>query len=244
MSANRKRNRTSQARSRFVQGTIVRWFLIGSVAFAILYLLWLPEVRVLAVKNPSTSALINSRGDGEPNIKWIPFEKIPSGLKRAVVVSEDSQFWNHGGIDLGEIWSSLRDAVVGLHLPRGASTITQQVAKNLYLSESYNPLRKVKEYLIARRLEHALSKKRILEIYLNIIEWGPHIYGIEAASKYYFQKTTTDLTEAQDALLAAIIPGPLSTFNPNLHASRVYIRQRNILRKMSQASKISFQNPK
>ena len=116
---------------------------------------------------------------------------------------------------------------------RGASTITQQLAKNLYLSEDRNFLRKGREAVYTYFLERNLSKKRILEIYLNVIEWGDGIYGAEAASRYYFKKSASDLTREEAAFLAAMIPSPLNVFNPQKNRKRVNRRQRVLLRYMN-----------
>src|SRR6185436_59423 len=111
---------------------------------------------------------------------WVPYEQISSNLKRAVLVAEDAAFWEHEGIDIEEIRKSLEANLEQGRPMRGASTITQQLAKNLYLSPSRNPIRKLQELFIARRLEAELSKRRILELYLNLIEWGDGIWGAEA----------------------------------------------------------------
>ena len=114
-------------------------------------------------------------------------------LKRAVLVTEDSRFWTHEGIDFDELKESMEVNIERMEFARGGSTITQQLAKNLYLSPSKNPIRKVREFLIARQLEAELSKQRILELYLNVIEWGDGIYGAEAAARTYFRKSASDL---------------------------------------------------
>lgn len=115
---------------------------------------------------------------------------------------------------------------------RGASTVTQQLAKNLYLSEERSFTRKIREYIITRSLEANLPKRRILEIYLNVIEWGDGIYGAEAASRYYFKKSAADLTAQEAAYLSAMIPSPLNIFNPQKNPKRVARRQKVILRGM------------
>ncbi len=122
---------------------------------------------------------------------------------------------------------------------RGASTVSQQLAKNLYLSEERNFLRKGREALITYFLERELSKKRILEIYLNIIEWGDGVYGAEAASRYYFKKSASNLTPQESAYLSAMIPSPLNVFNPKKNPKRVVRRQKVILRGMNHV-KLSY----
>ena len=118
--------------------------------------------------------------------RWVPYSRISQNLKRAVLVAEDAAFWDHEGIDLEQIRKSIEINWEQGRAVRGASTITQQLAKNLYLSPSRDPLRKLRELIIARRLEAALPKARIFEIYLNVIEWGDGIWGAEAAARTYF----------------------------------------------------------
>ncbi len=140
---------------------------------------------------------------------WIPLSRIPRVVAREVVVAEDGTFYTHGGIDWYEVHESIEKNIEVGRAARGASTITQQLAKNLYLSTSKDPVRKAKELVITLLLEHFLTKDRILELYLNEIEWGRGIFGIEAASRTYFGKSAAALTEAEGARLAAVIPSPL-----------------------------------
>lgn len=209
--------------------------LIAAVCFSCIYLLWLPDVTPLKSKNPVTTATIeNRKSELKTNLslRWTPLASISPHVPRAVIVAEDTGFYTHDGVDFAELWIALGDALSSFELPRGASTITQQLAKNLYLSESYNPLRKVKEILVAKRLERQLGKKRILELYLNIIEWGDGIFGIAAASAYYFGVAPAELTPEQSAFLAAIIPNPRTVYNPKLNPGRVARRKQLILRRM------------
>lgn len=183
----------------------------------------------------------------------VPRDSISRWLREAAVAGEDDAFYQHGGID----WRMLREAIgyrrdrfdwrnprdradlmcaIGRSWEhperlRGASTITQQLAKNLYLSPSRNPLRKVKEAIIAFRLEAALSKERILELYLNVAEFGPNLWGVEAASRHYFGRTAAELPLEQSALLVATLPHPL-TSNPQLRPGRTRWRQQYILRRL------------
>ncbi len=215
--------------------------LIGSALVlllcAITYLLWLPDVSRFQSANPSTTEIINARkrmgmGGKDYSITWTKLPKISPHLLRAVIVAEDGNFYSHRGVDIAELGAALQEAISEFEFPRGASTITQQLAKNLYLSESYNPLRKIKEVLIAKRLERQLGKKRILEIYLNIIEWGVGIFGISSASRHYFGITPNELSIEQSAFLAALIPNPLTRYNPTLNPGRVGRRKQLILRRM------------
>jgi monofunctional biosynthetic peptidoglycan transglycosylase len=212
-----------------------------------LYLAWealaWPDVAALADEPPETTAFIERyrRGgllglgpDREVEWKWVPYSRISSNLKRAVLVSEDLRFFSHEGFDEMEIKAALENAWEERELPRGASTITQQLAKNLWLSPSYNPLRKVKEAILTRQLEAELSKRRILEIYLNVVEFGPGIYGAEAAARHYYGKSVRSLTELQAAELAASLPRPAS-WHPGSKSKAYQRKVRSIQRRMSKA---------
>jgi monofunctional biosynthetic peptidoglycan transglycosylase len=176
----------------------------------------LPEVGTLKKNNPSTTALMELREKEyrQRNIRvsrqqiWVPYAAISEDLKKAVILSEDSAFFSHKGVDLDELTEALRKDWETMSFKRGGSTITMQLAKNLYLHPSKNPLRKLKEIVIAWQLEQALSKQRIFEIYLNIVEWGRHIYGAEAAARYYFAKPAAKLNALEAATLAALLPNP------------------------------------
>jgi len=185
---------------------------VGAVAFAVLSYVYLtlPDVRQLATTNPRTTAFMELRereaaAAGRPVKRvqrWVPYSRISINLRRAVLAAEDSAFFDHEGVDIAEIKKSIQDSLEKGKELRGASTITQQLAKNLYLSPSRNPLRKVEELMITWRLETALSKARILEIYLNVIEWGDLVWGAEAASRTYFGVPASALSREQAALLA------------------------------------------
>jgi monofunctional biosynthetic peptidoglycan transglycosylase len=161
----------------------------------------------------------------------VPYSRISPHLKRAVLVAEDAGFWGHEGIDLVEIRKSLEADWERGSLTRGASTITQQLAKNLYLSPSRNPMRKLSELFITRRLEHELSKTRIFELYLNDIEWGDNIWGAEAAARRYFGISAAAIGPDQAALMAGAIVNPraLNIARPN---GRLRARQRIIRARM------------
>ncbi len=210
----------------------------GFVCAAYIYLT-LPDVRPLRGGNPSTTAFMELRAReakarGEPltrDWRWVPYARISSNLKKAAIVTEDSAFWQHEGIDYKELRESMETNWERGEFARGASTITQQLAKNLYLSPSKNPIRKVKELLITRRLEVELSKQRILELYLNAIEWGDGIWGAEAAARRYFHKSAADLSAPESALLAAAIANP-HTLDPAHPSARLRRRQQMIMRRM------------
>jgi monofunctional glycosyltransferase len=213
------------------------------------YLAWeaatWPDVAALAHAHPKTTAFIEKyRGWGlfGPRRKvewaWVPYERIAPSFKRAVIVSEDMRFFAHNGFDDAEIRAALKDAWEEKELPRGASTITQQVAKNLWLSGSYNPLRKVKEAILTHQLESHLSKRRILEIYLNVVELGEGIYGAEAAARHYYHRPAASLSDRQAAELASALPRPRS-WHPGVK-SRAYQRDVRItLRRMAIARWVS-----
>lgn len=163
----------------------------------------------------------------------ISLSQISPQLARAVLAAEDSRFFEHEGFDWSEVSNAFISSLRTLSFPRGASTISQQLAKNLYLSESRTPIRKVKELVITRRLERTLSKRRIFELYLNVIEWGPGVFGAKAASRYYFNKDPWSLSISECAFLAAIIPNPKTVFNPKLHPKRVSKRQKLLMKRMN-----------
>src|SRR5262245_8592385 len=152
-------------------------------------------------------------------------------LRRAVLAAEDSAFFEHEGIDIAEIKKSIQTSLVKGESLRGASTITQQLAKNLYLSPSRDPMRKIKELMITWRLETALSKARILEIYLNVIEWGDLVWGAEAAARTYFGVSASELSREQAALLAGAIINP-RVYSPANPRGRLLRRQQIILARM------------
>src|SRR5260370_6963763 len=175
-----------------------------------------PSVGRLATARPTTTAFIKqyraeqraAGGSDRVAWTWTPYAAISPALKRAVLVSEDVNFFSHHGFALDEMQSALEDALRDGELPRGASTITQQLAKNLWLSRSRNPIRKAREALLTWQLERQLSKRRILELYLNVVEFGPGIYGVGAATQRYFGKAPADLDDGEAAQLAAVLPHP------------------------------------
>ena len=181
------------------------------------YWTW-PDVARLARERPATTAFIEEyrarqRAEGKPEKvawTWTPYAAISPHLKRAVLVAEDISFFSHRGFELKEMRNAMEEALREGDLPRGASTITQQLAKNLWLSSSRNPLRKVREAVLTWQLERALPKRRILELYLNVAEFGPGIYGAGAASQRYFGKAAADLEPREAAALAAGLPKPRS----------------------------------
>lgn len=180
--------------------------------------LWisLPDVRPLAKTNPETTAFIELRRQQAARAgkrfrlrwRWRRSSRISPYLRHAVVRAEDIKFWKHEGVDWDALEKAAQRNLDEGSLSIGASTITQQLAKNLYLSPSRNPIRKLRELFIARRLERHLGKRRILEIYLNVAEWGPNVFGAEAAARYWYRRPASRLTPLQAARLVVALPNP------------------------------------
>ncbi len=198
-----------------------------------------PDVGRLATEAPKTTAFMDLRRaelraagkDDSLQYIWVPYGRISPYLRRGVLVAEDDSFYQHGAVDEKGLQEAIEKDWQRRKLTHGGSTITQQLAKNLYLSPSRNPLRKVKEYFIARSLENHLTKKRILELYLNVVEMGERVYGAEAASRFYFHEPASALTPSQAALLAGCLPNP-RTMNPAEPNKRLRFRQRMVLSRM------------
>ena len=241
---------------------IFRWLIIvllGVMVGLVLYEgVMLLRVVWLRWSNPSSTSLIDTRTrqaaarGQQPRREqvWVPLDKISPNLQRAVIAGEDTNFVNHHGFDYQAIqkaWEQgLREAAKEAknegedddwlpNLPdfrRGGSTISQQLAKNLYLSSERSLVRKGQEAVLTVMLERALNKRRILELYLNVIEWGDGVYGAEAAAQRYFHKSAASLSANEAAFLSAMIPNPRTVFNPQVNPRRVARRQRIILRGM------------
>lgn len=213
----------------------------AGVLFALIAYTWLtlPDVRPLRTQMPSTTAFMRMRADeataaGRPVVfvhRVVRYGRISPTLVRAVLVAEDAAFFEHDGVDYDELKESIEINWARGQFLRGGSTITQQLAKNLYLSPSRNPYRKIRELLITRRLEAEISKVRILELYLNLIEWGDGIWGAEAAAQRYFGVSASELTAEQSALLAGAIINP-RLYSPARPNARLLSRQRIILGRM------------
>jgi monofunctional biosynthetic peptidoglycan transglycosylase len=190
------------------------------------------RITELRHTNPSTTNLIELRADsviergGTPRIerRWVPYRSISPHLVRAVLVGEDIRFFRHSGIDWTGVNLAIKKNWEEKRFARGGSSISQQLAKNLFLSPSRNPLRKLHEMIIAWEMEQILGKRRILEIYLNVIEWGNGVYGAEAAARHYFGVSAASLDSDQAVFLSAIIPTPLKGYSSNHYSS--YIRSR------------------
>lgn len=208
-------------------------------------LLFLPSVDPL--KNPRSSFIITvkdwNRKDhpfvlGPGNRFWTPITAVPAGLKKAVIAAEDANFYSHEGVDYEAIKEALKADLHKGKFVRGGSTITQQVAKNIFLSRQRTISRKVKELVLARRIDDALSKSRILELYLNVVELGPMVYGVGHASQYYFGKHPSDLTIRESSFLVSMLPGP-KVYDPYRKLDRVVRRSDRILRRMFAAKMIT-----
>jgi monofunctional biosynthetic peptidoglycan transglycosylase len=218
---------------------LVLLFAAAVAAAAVLFWATLPDVSPLATSWPKTTAFMErrkarlAREGRRATLDWrpVPLSRIAPDLRRAVVVAEDARFWDHEGVDWDAMRGALRKNWEKGDLKVGGSTITQQLAKNLYLSPARTPWRKLRELAIARRLEKRLSKKRILELYLNVIEFGPRIFGVEAASRRYLGKSAADVSREEAATLAAVIPSP-RIYDPVRHPDRVARRARRILKWM------------
>lgn len=169
----------------------------------------LPDVSHLRGTEPDSTAFMDAYdGDHRIRYRWVPLARISRYLQQAVVIAEDDQFWKHHGFNWEAIKAAAKTNWKRRSLSFGASTITQQLARNLFLSASKNPFRKLKELFIALKLERELPKERLLELYLNVVEWGDGIYGAEAAAHHYFGTTAAYLSPNQAAFLAAILPRP------------------------------------
>ena len=195
--------------------------------FAILLLLFVadiarylvyPDVGRLVEENPAKTAFMESReaqwqreglNDKKIQQKWVPLNKVSQNLIKAVLIGEDDKFWHHEGFDYQAIERAIEKNIMSKKFKMGGSTISQQLAKNLYLSPSKNPVRKIKEAILTWRLEKTLSKRRILELYVNVAEWGDGIFGIGEAARHYYGVSAASLTARQASKLAAILPNPI-----------------------------------
>ena len=215
--------------------TLLRWtwqaVLLALIALVLVQFWFLAHIWYWADHDPQSTAFMRARleiiQEDEPGQKlshhWVPYNRISSHLKRAVVASEDDKFMDHTGFDWEAIQKAHEKNVREGEIVAGASTIPQQLAKNLFLSGSRTWWRKAQEAVITAMLETVLTKRRILEIYLNVAEWGDGVYGAEAAAHYHFGVTAAALTPAQAARLAVMLPSPRS-YPPG--RDTVYLQQR------------------
>lgn len=188
-------------------------FLVVDVGRYALY----PDVSELVNKNPIPTAFMEYRKEQwadegkqkEINQKWVDFKSISPYLVKAVLISEDDGFWKNDGFEVDEMRQAFEKNLKAGKFVAGGSTISQQLAKNIYLSPSKNPIRKIKEAILTYRMNKVLSKRRIAELYLNCAEWGDGIFGIEAAARHYYGKSAKALSAMEAAKLAAILPNPI-----------------------------------
>jgi monofunctional biosynthetic peptidoglycan transglycosylase len=206
----------------------------------------LPDVRPLkSLRYNMTLTVRDPRGRKVPfivgprNPYWTPLARIPAALQWGVIVAEDDTFYEHNGFNFAAMRDALWDDIKERRFVRGGSTITQQLAKNLYLSREKSLWRKLKEAIITCKLERHLSKKRILELYLNAIEWSPGVHGVGEASQHYFHKSPADLDFFESILLAAIIPSP-RLYNPLRYPERALERYRTVVWLMYRSKLITF----
>lgn len=226
--------RTSRRVAAIAGGLLLCWVIVEGIT--------LPFVGIarLGSTNPSETAFMRLRAEeakeGRRPVRrmhaWVPLRSIPTDLVNAVVVAEDGTFWTHGGFDWFELKESVVRNISERRAARGASTITQQLVKNLYLSPSKNPLRKIREWVLTWWMERKLSKARILELYLNVIEWGDGVYGVQAASRLYFGKDVSLLSRDEAVRLAAVIPSP-RRHRPDDNSRFVSRRTEQILARMA-----------
>ncbi|MBN1783332.1 monofunctional biosynthetic peptidoglycan transglycosylase [bacterium] len=231
---------------------ILQW-IVGLCMFFILYvgLLWIfgPDVAEFRNRNPGTTALMEYREaryrktTGKRQVRrqqWVPLSTISPKLIHAVLIAEDDNFYRHEGFDFHGMEEAMKENLEKGRLVRGGSTITQQLAKNLYLSPKRSPDRKIREAILAFELDRKLKKRRILELYLNVIEWGEGIYGIEAASKYYYHKPASSLTAEQAVRLASVLPNPMR-YHPDNDRSKRMRNKRRIVAKLLVKRKLMTQ---
>lgn len=222
----------------------LRWFvflLSPILIFLLLYSLLMPDISKWKKENPKKTAFMEYREKQwkEKGRKisihqiWVPLSNISPYLIKAVLIAEDDKFWRHEGFDYEAIRKAIERDLKAKRLKFGGSTLSQQLARNLYLSPEKSFLRKMSEALITWRLEKVLSKRRILELYLNVVEWGEGIFGIEAASRHYYGKPSSQLTPVEATRLAAILPSP-KRYNPLGDQSYVTTRANDIYNIMIQ----------
>ena len=222
---------------------LLKWSLLAALALAIAgvtsCMVW-PDIARLRTEVPTTSAFMTYRestakSEGRTlaiDYRWIPLSSISPYLAQAVVIAEDDKFWAHHGFDFEAIKTALEKDIQQKSSRYGGSTITQQLAKNLFLSPSRDPIRKLREFILAWRLERGLTKKRILELYLNVVEWGDGIFGAEAAARHYYGKPASALSPDEAAHLAVVLPSP-RRYNPLSGTPYIEDRAREVLEIMA-----------
>ena len=195
-----------------IVGLVVLSAFVLSIALYFVY----PDVSILRKVNPKKSAFMEYRehewrqqGRKKTIVqRWVPLSQVSPFVIKAVIIAEDDKFWSHEGFDFEAMQKALEKDLKHKRFKAGGSTISQQLAKNLYLSPSKNPMRKLREAVLTWRIERNLSKKRIIEIYLNIVEWGDGVFGVEAAAQHYYGRPASDLSAVEASQLAAALPNP------------------------------------
>lgn len=205
--------------------------LVLALSSAAMYFFAVPDVSVLKKENPGQTSLMRFR-EAEWKAKgrkkdvyqtWVPYSRISPYLVKATLISEDDKFWSHEGFDYDAIQRAIEKDIKAGKFKAGGSTISQQLAKNLFLTPEKSALRKIREAVITWKIERTLSKKRILELYLNVVEWGDGVYGAEAASRRYFGKPASDLTPMEAARLSVVLPNPRRL---NASGDQLYVNSR------------------
>jgi len=189
---------------------------LAFILLAALYLFWTVALISLRYVDPPTTGVqiqrwVEANFSKAPYRKryvFVPLSRISPNLQHAAIASEDGNFYRHHGIDWEQVAEVVRESRETGEIRRGASTITQQLVKNLFFTTHRNPIRKAFEYTLAPLAEQILGKRRILELYLNVIEWGPGVYGAQAAAAYHYRTTAAQLDREQSARLAACLPSP------------------------------------
>lgn len=237
-------NKHESAQRLTVKGVLARLFVVLFI-WILLYQLWIfSHICWWVNHNPTSSAFMEDRleiiqetkPDAELKHKWVNYNQISNHLKRAVIASEDAKFTDHEGVDWEAIQTAYEKNLKKGKIVSGGSTISQQLAKNLFLSSKRTPWRKAQELVITYMLEAVLDKRRIFEIYLNIIEWGDGVFGAEAAAKHYFKVSAAKLSSQQAARLAVMIPNPRFY---DKHKKTKYLTKRTaVIQKRMSASEI------
>ncbi len=216
--------------------TIILVIVIGTVLWVYKLSREIPDDRVIkSFRHDAVTTVYDKDGrvlitlSEDKDQVWVNLSEISTSVREALIATEDPYFMRHSGIDYKQTWESVKDNLRVWRLVRGGSTITQQVAKNVFLSTEKTISRKIGEYFLARRIEKLLPKERILEIYLNEVGWGYGIYGVELASRYYLDKHAADLNTAESAFMVAMLRNP-AAYNPYKNYERVMTRQRLVLK--------------
>jgi monofunctional biosynthetic peptidoglycan transglycosylase len=228
---------------------LLRRLLLGLVVLAVAFVAFvaagLPrraDVSLLARENPKETSVMRQRSEEAERAgrtlrriqTWVPLSRVSRHLVQAVVAAEDQNFFGHEGVDWDAIRDSMEKDVKKGQLSRGGSTLTQQLAKNVFFTTYKNPIRKLRELVVARWMEQDLTKARILELYVNVVEWGDGVYGCDAAARRYYGKPASDLGEVEAAGLAAMLPSP-RRINPRTNPARHARAQKRVLWLMAHA---------